>query len=227
MAATLTKEQMEFLQSMDTPTVCNVVEMVAPERRGHGYTVRHLFCPFPDLPPIVGFARTVTAKAKEKVALGSYMEKRMDYLDYIAAEPRPTVCVIEDLDDEVGYGAFWGEVQSNIHKALGCLGVVTNGSIRDIPMIAPGFQMLAGSLAPSHAYTHVEDFGIPVTVHGMKVSSNDLIHADQHGAVVVPLEIIPKMKAALDDLNGREARIIKAAKEVGTVAAIKAAIRGG
>jgi regulator of RNase E activity RraA len=227
MAATLTKEQMEFLQSMDTPTVCNVVEMVAPERRGHGYTVRHLFCPFPDLPPIVGFARTVTAKAKEKVALGSYMEKRMDYLDYIAAEPRPTVCVIEDLDDEVGYGAFWGEVQSNIHKALGCRGVVTNGSIRDIPMIAPGFQMLAGSLAPSHAYTHVEDFGIPVTVHGMKVSSNDLIHADQHGAVVVPLEIIPKMKAALDDLNGREARIIKAAKEVGTVAAIKAAIKGG
>jgi regulator of RNase E activity RraA len=79
--------------------------------------------------------------------------------------------VIEDLDDEVGYGAFWGEVQSNIHKALGCLGVVTNGSIRDIPMIAPGFQMLAGSLSPSHAYTHVEDFGIPVTVHGMKVNA--------------------------------------------------------
>jgi len=226
MAATLTKDQIEFLQSMDTPTVCNVVEMVAPERRGHGYTAKHLFCPFPDLPPIVGFARTVTAKAKEKVALGSYMDKRMDYLDYIAAEPRPTVCVIEDLDDDVGYGAFWGEVQSNIHKALGCLGVVTNGSIRDIPMIAPGFQMLAGSLSPSHAYSHVEDFGISVTVHGMKVNPGDLIHADQQGAVVVPVEIIPKMKAALDDLNAREARIIKAAKEVGTVEAIKAAMKG-
>src|SRR5947209_17574169 len=105
MAATLTKQQMEFLQSIDTPTVCNVVEMVAPERRGHGYTVKHLLCPFPDLPPIVGFARTVTAKAKDKVALGSYMERRMDYLDYIAAEPRPTVPVIEERDDEVGYGA--------------------------------------------------------------------------------------------------------------------------
>ena len=146
--------------------------------------------PVPDLPPIVGFAKTVTAKAKDKVALGDYMGKRLDYLDYIASEPRPSIAVIEDLDDEVGYGAFWGEVQSNIHKALGCLGVVTNGSIRDIPMIAQGFQMLAGSLSPSHAYTHVEDFGIPVTVHGMKVNSGDLIHADQHGAVVVPLEII-------------------------------------
>jgi regulator of RNase E activity RraA len=117
-------------------------------------------------------------------------------------------------------------VQSNIHKALGCLGVITNGSIRDIPMIAPGFQMLAGSLSPSHAWTHVEDFGVPVTVHGMKVNSGDLIHADQHGAVVVPLEIIDKMKPVLDDLNAREAKIIKAAKEVGTVEAIKAAIRG-
>jgi regulator of RNase E activity RraA len=222
----LSKAQMEFLQSMDTPTVCNVVEMVAPERRGHGYTVKHLLCPFPDLPPIVGFAKTVTAKAKDKVALGDYMGKRLDYLDYIASAPTPSIAVIEDLDDEVGYGAFWGEVQSNIHRALGCLGVVTNGSIRDIPMIAPGFQMLAGSLSPSHAYTHVEDFGIPVTVHGMTVNSGDLIHADQHGAVVVPLEIVDKMKPALDDLNAREARIIKAAKELGTVEAIKAAIKG-
>ena len=93
-------------------------------------------------------------------------------------------------------------------------------------MIAPGFQMLAGSLSPSHAYSHVEDFGIPVTVHGMKVNSGDLIHADQHGAVVVPLDIIPRMRAALDELTAREARIIKAAKEVGTVDAIKAAMKG-
>ena len=99
--------------------------------------------------------------------------------------------------------------------------------IRDIPMIAQGFQMLAGSLSPSHAYSHVEDFGIPVTVHGMKVNSGDLIHADQHGAVVVPLDVIDKMQGALDELNAREARIIKAAKEVGTVEAIKAAIKGG
>src|SRR6185436_288008 len=145
MPATLTKQQTEFLQSIDTPTVCNIVEMVAPERRGHGYTVKHLHCPFPDLPPIVGFAKTVTIKSKDPHGMGaaSYMQKRLDYLDYVAAEPGPSIVVIEDLDGEhVGYGAFWGEVQSNVHKALGCLGVVTSGSVRDIPMIAPGFQML-------------------------------------------------------------------------------------
>src|SRR5260221_14611506 len=220
----------DFLQSIDTPTVCNLVEIVAPERRGFGYTVKHLHCPFPELAPIVGFAKTVTFKAKDAVALGDagYMQRRLDYLDYVAASPRPSIMVMEDLDGEhVGYGAFWGEVQSNIHKALGCLGVVTNGSIRDIPMIAPGFQMLAGSLSPSHAWTHVEDFDVPVTVHGMKVNSGDLIHADQHGAIIVPLDILDKLPAALADINAREARIIKAAKEVGTVEAIKAAIKGG
>ena len=127
------------------------------------------------------------------------MQKRLDYLDYVAAAPRPSIVVIEDLDGEqVGYGAFWGEVQTNVHKALGCLGTITNGSIRDIPVIAPGFQMLAGSIAPSHAYVHVVDFGGDVKIHGMAVKSGDLIHADRHGAVVVPLDKIDAMKAALD-----------------------------
>ena len=93
----------------------------------------------------------------------SYMAKRMDYLDYVAAAPQPGIAVIEDQGRAAGYGAFWGEVQSNIHKALGCLGTITNGSIRDIPQIAAGFQMLAGSIRPSHAYVHVEEFGVPVT----------------------------------------------------------------
>ena len=224
-----TKSQLEFLQSIDTPTVCNLLEIVAPERRGHGYTVKHLHCPFPDLPPIVGFAKTVTFKAKDKVPLGDggYMQKRLDYLDYVASAPRPSIMVMEDLDGEhVGYGAFWGEVQSNVHKALGALGVVTSGSIRDIPMIAPGFQMLAGSIVPSHAYVHVVDYGIDVNVVGMAVKSGDLIHADRHGAVVVPADKIDAMKAALDGLSAREAKIIAAAKAGGDVAAIKAAMKG-
>src|SRR6516164_5493830 len=222
------ESELEFLRSIDTPTVCNLVEVVAPQRRGHGYTIRHLHCPFPELPPIVGFARTVTFKAKDAVALGEagYMQKRLDYLDYVAAPPLPGIMVMEDLDGEhAGYGAFWGEVQSNVHKALGCLGVVTNGSIRDIPMIAPGFQMLAGSIVPSHAYVHVVEFGIDVAVHGMAVGSGDVVHADRHGAVVVPIDKIDAMKTALDGLAAREAKIIAAAKAGGDVAAIKAAMK--
>src|SRR5262249_12291885 len=173
---TVTKEQFEFLRSLDTPTVCNLIEMVAPERRGLGYTVKHLHCPFPDLPPMVGFAKTVTIRTKDKVPLGeaSYMAKRLDYLDYLAATPPPSIGVIEVLGGAHGrFGGFWGQVQSNLHKAVGCLGPIPNGSIRGIAMIPPGFQMLAGSIAPSHAYVHVVDFGLDVTVHGMAVTSGD------------------------------------------------------
>jgi regulator of RNase E activity RraA len=226
----LSPSQSEFLRSIDTPTVCNLLEMVAPARRGFGYTVKHLHCPFPDLPPMVGFAKTVTIKTRDRVPLGEagYMQKRLDYLDYVAAEPAPSIVVIEDTDGEhVGYGAFWGEVQSNIHKSLGCLGTITNGSIRDIPAIPPGFQMLAGSIGPSHAFVHVVEFGIKVTVHGMEVDNGDLIHADRHGAVVVPLDTIDAMKPALDKLMAQEARIIAAARAPGASAAtIKAAMKG-
>ena len=226
----LSQSQFEFLRSIDTPTVCNLLEMVAPERRGYGYTVRHLHCPFPDLPPMVGFAKTVTIRTKDRVPLGEagYMQKRLDYLDYVAAEPQPSIVVIEDLDGEhAGFGAFWGEVQTNLHKALGCIGTITNGSVRDIPAIPPGFQMLAGSIAPSHAFVHVVEFGCDVSVHGMAVKSGELIHADRHGAVVVPVATIDAMPAACEKLMAQEKRIIDAARAPGaTVASIKAAMKG-
>jgi regulator of RNase E activity RraA len=222
------QSQFEFLRSIDTPTVCNLLEVAAPERRGFGYTVRHLHCPFPDLPPMVGFAKTVTMRAQDRVPLGEagYMAKRLDYLDYIATEPQPSIAVIQDLDDIVGFGAFWGEVQTNIHQSLGCLGTITNGSVRDIPQVAPGFQMLAGSISPSHAFVHVVDFGVNVDIHGMAVRSGDLIHADRHGAVIVPLNTIDGMKAAAEKLAATEARIIAAAKSGKGVEAIKAAMKG-
>ena len=223
----VSENQFAFLRSIDTPTVCNLIEIAAPERRGAGYTVTHLHCPFPDLPPMVGFAKTVTIRARDAVGGPSYMQKRLEYIDYVAAEPRPSVVLIQDLDEPAGYGAFWGEVQTNLHKALGCLGTVTNGSIRDIAQVALDFQMLAGSITPSHAYVHVVDFGIPVTIHGMAAKSGDLIHADRHGAVVVPVDKIDAMQAALDGLMKQEARIIQAARAPGaTVESIKAALRG-
>ena len=222
----VSESQFAFLRSIDTPTVCNLIEIVAPERRGAGYTAVHLHCPFPDLPPMVGFAKTATIRARNAVSGPNYMAKRMDYLDYIAAPPQPSIVMIEDKDQPAGYGAFWGEVQTNVHQALGCLGTVTNGSIRDIAAVAAGFQMLAGSVAPSHAYVHVVEFGGPVTIHGMEVMSGDLIHADRHGAVVVPVDKIDAMATAADKLAATEARIIAAAKSGNGVAAIKAAMKG-
>ena len=228
-AAPVPASVLEALARYDTPTICNAMEVVAPERRLIGYTTKPLVCPFPDLPPMVGYARTVSIRSVIKSGLpaAEQARRRIEYYEYVGTGFGPRITVIQDIDGaDVGYGAFWGEVQSNVHKALGCLGVITDGSIRDIPQWAPGFQALAGSIGPSHAWVHAESFGGEVRVAGMTVHSDDLIHADQHGAIVVPLNILDKLPAALDEINAKEAKIIKAAKEVGTVEAIKAAIRG-
>ena len=133
--------------------------------------------------------------------------------------------VIQDLDPAPGFGAYWGEVQTNIHTALGCLGCVTNGSIRDLDATAKGFQLLAGCVGPSHAWVHLVDFGQPVNVAGMTVRSGDLIHADRHGAVVIPHEVAPKVVEAAALIGRREHVVISACQRPGfTVDALKKAI---
>ena len=153
-----------------------------PERRAYGFTTRTLHCVRPGLAPMVGFARTATIRAKRPPGgpPEAVRDKRFGYLDYLAAEPGPTVSIVQDLDDgEAGFGSFWGEVNSNVHKALGCLGTVTNGSARDLDVLAEDFQILSGVVAPSHGFVHLVDYGGAVSVAGMLVESGDLIHADR------------------------------------------------
>jgi regulator of RNase E activity RraA len=213
--APLPASLLEQLGRWDTPTICNAMEIVAPERRLIGYTTKPLVCPFPALPPIVGYARTVTIRSVVKSGLpaAEQAKRRIDYYEYVGTGFGPRVVVIQDIDGpDVGYGAFWGEVQSNVHKALGCLGVVTDGSIRDIDQWAEGFQALAGSVGPSHAWVHAEGFGGEVRVAGMTVRSDDLIHADRHGAIVIPTDIAAKLPEACELCARREAPILEIAR---------------
>ena len=217
-----------LLTTFDTPTICNALEIVAPERRLTGFTTKPLVCPFPDLPPIVGYAKTATIRATHAHELvgAKAREQRVAYYEFMASQPAPGISVIQDLDGgDIGFGAFWGEVQSTVHKALGLAGVVTDGCIRDIPQWAPGFQALAGSIAPSHAHVHLAGFGQQVRVAGMIVRAGDLIHADRHGAVVIPEAVADKIPAACDLLGRKEAVILDLARKPGfTVAKLKAAL---
>jgi regulator of RNase E activity RraA len=214
-SAPLARSVLEALARYDTPTICNAMEIVAPERRLIGYTTKPLVCPFLDLPPMVGYARTVTIRSVVQSALPAAEQgkRRIAYYEYVGTGLGPRITVIQDIDGpDVGYGAFWGEVQSNVHKALGCLGVITDGSIRDIPQWAPGFQALAGSVGPSHAWVHAESFGGEVRVAGMTVRSDDLIHADRHGAIVIPIDIAAKLPDAAELCGRRETPILEIAR---------------
>ena len=205
------------LETIDTPTVCNALELVAPRRRGWGYTVEPLVCARPELGSMVGFARTARIRAQHPADDDAAAnDRRDDYFRYVDEGPKPTIMVIQDIDgDSRGYGSWWGEVNSTIHLGLGAKGVVTDGSIRDLPDIAEGFQLLAGRVGPSHAFVQMVDYGGPVNVAGMGVVDGDLIHADQHGAVVIPTDVAAEVMAAADLIARREAVIIDAAKQVG------------
>lgn len=209
---------LQQLRELDTPTVCNALEAVVPDRRGFGYTTEPLVCTRPELGSMVGFARTATIKAREpsQVRGADARQLSQGYYAYIDGGPKPSIVVIQDLDAESkGYGAFWGEVNSNIHFGLGCLGVITDGSVRDVPDAANGFQMLADRIGPSHAFVHVVGFGDKVDVAGMEVSDGDLIHADQHGAVVIPIDAAGGVPAAAARIARVESVVIEASQQPG------------
>jgi len=216
----ITTADLDALAAFDTPTVCNALERLDPDLHGYGYTTRPFVCGFPQLKPIVGYARTAMIRSSQPLGLSADEQRasRNDYYRYIDTGPRPSIVVIQELDDPPGSGAFWGEVQSAIHFGLGARGLITDGSVRDIDQWAPGFQFLAGSVGPSHAYAKTVAFGGEVQVFGLRVRPGDLLHADRHGAVVVPPAFVRAIPAAAREVATREARILAVARAPGCTA---------
>ena len=203
-------EDLSPLAALDTPTVCNALEIVMGSRRDTGFT-RHTMIARPGtVKPFVGRAVTATIRATERPGAGSDPERRLNYYRH-ACQPGAVV-VIEDLDDPPGLGAFWGEVHCAVHAALGVRGVVTNGSVRDLEQLDPRLPILAGHVTPSHAFVDLEEIGGTVNVFGMQVSPGDLIHADPHGAVVIPDSAAADIPAAAELMVRREKQVLDATK---------------
>jgi 4-hydroxy-4-methyl-2-oxoglutarate aldolase len=201
----LTAEELERLRRYDTCTVANAIETFDIRPRTAGFASPQIKSIFPQLGVMIGYAVTARARANQP-GDGNY--SRHGWWDAIAASPAPRVAVIEDLDDPP-VGAFWGEVQSNIHRALGCVGCVTNGGVRDLREVEPlGFHYFAGSVMVSHAYVHMVDFGTPVTIGGLEIRPGDLVHADVHGVQVIPEEIAREIPDAAEKIIAKERTII-------------------
>ena len=205
---------LEALTAFDTPTICNALEQLAPQTRSRGYTTQPFVCGFPLLKPVIGYARTAKIRAAQpsESPASAQRKQRDDYYRSIEAGPKPSLVVIQDMDVNAGTGAFWGEVQSAIHVGLGARGLLTNGSVRDLDQWAPGFQFLAGRISVSHAYAAPVSVGGEVEVFGLRVCPGDLIHADRHGAVIVPLELVRALPDAAREVAAREARILAVAR---------------
>lgn len=206
-----------LLMQVDTPTVCNAIEVAQGKRGFDHFTRGTILSANPELPAICGRARTarLRAVAPSPEPTETVRARRMDYYRYMAEAPAPAVTVIEDLDWPDCIGAFWGEVNTTVHKGLGIGGVLTNGVMRDLGDLAPEFQVLAGSIGPSHGFVHVVDFDQPVSVFGLNVRPGDFVHADRHGAVVVPEDVLPVLGGAIAKMQASEALILDPAREPG------------
>lgn len=206
-----------LLKSVDTPTVCNAIEVVEGKRGFDRFTRGTVLCSDPAAGAIVGCARTakIAALAPPTEAPDVIRARRMDYYRHMAEGSRPALAVVEDLDGADGIGAFWGEINTTVHKGLGLSGALTNGVMRDLGDLPEGFPVIAGSVGPSHGFVHVREVGTPVTVFGLTIADGDLVHADRHGALVIPADYIPDLEQAVRKLQDTERLILEPARQPG------------
>jgi regulator of RNase E activity RraA len=216
----LTAAELDELRAIPTPAVANAIESFNLRPRTEGFMGPQVRQFFPSLGPIIGYAVTARTLATHEPGRAG-PASRADYWRYIEASgPGPRIAVVQDLDDPPALGAFFGEVNSNIHRALGCVGAITNSGIRDLAEVEElGFPFWAGSTIVSHAYIQLVDFGRPVRLAGLVVRPGDLLLADLHGVIQIPLEIARDVPEAARQVEQRERVIINYCQAPGFSAA--------
>jgi len=201
---------LEDLRALDTCTVSNAIERLDIRLRNEGFTDISVRCLSPGLPPMVGYAATGRIRTASAPTARYWYHERMDWWEYLATIPEPRVIVLEDMDAKPGRGALFGEIHAHISRALGSIGYVTNGAVRDLPGIErTGFHLYARGVSVSHAYAHVVDFGAPVEVAGLRVNPGELLHGDRHGVVSVPAAVAGQIPTVAAELLAQEAELIQ------------------
>lgn len=208
----LSPAQLDELRRLSTCVTASAIETFGVRMHNAGFADSRIGCIFKEVPPIVGYAATARIRSADPPMEkhGYFYYDRADWWNHILTMPTPRIVVIEDLDERPGLGAFVGAVHAQILQALGCVALVTNGSVRDISEIRPtGFQLFASNVAVSHAYAHVFDFGGKVRVGGLNIAPGDLIQGDLHGVQTIPLEIADKIPAAAREILSRRKRLME------------------
>jgi regulator of RNase E activity RraA len=199
---------LDRLRAFNTPTVANAIEVFDVRPRNDGFMRPEIRCIFPGMGVMVGYAVTLKIQSVTPGAKGAALLPTVHWQD-IMKIPGPRVVVVEDLDDPPGLGSLWGEVNANMHRALGCVGAITNGSVRDLDEVETlGFHFFASHIAVSHAYVHMVEAGTPVRVGGLTVRPGDLLHGDRHGVTNIPLDLAARIPEAVKVVDAMERQLI-------------------
>ena len=209
MKVPLLPEQLEALRRLDTCTVANAIETFQERLRNEGFVDHTIRCLFPHLRPMLGYAATIKIRGSAPPTAGKPYADRTDWWDYILSVPAPRVVVIQDTATRPGLGSLVGAVHMNILRTLCCEGVVTNGSVRDIPAAESAcFHYFSSGVSVSHAYVHITGIGEPVEIGGLKIKSGDLLQGDVHGVQSVPLDLAPQIPKVAAKIAANEQKLI-------------------
>ena len=228
MNAPLSLEELEALSCLDTCTVANAIETFGVRLRNEGYVDNTVRCLFPQFQPMLGYAATVKIRGSAPPTADGLYPDRTDWWDYIHAVPAPRVVVVQDTATRPGLGALVGAMHMNILRALECVGVVTNGAVRSLPVAeSAGFHLFAGGVSVSHAYVHIVEIGTPVEIGGLKIRSGELLHGDLHGVQSIPLEIASKVPPVAARIIAKKQELIALCQTPGfTLESLRAAVEG-
>jgi len=206
----LATADLDRLRQLDTCTVSNTIERFKVRLRNEGFVDGSVRCLFPQLPPMLGYAATGRIRSSQPPITGGLYYDHMEFWTWVASLPAPRVVVLQDIDRVPGVGALFGEVHTSIGRALDCSGYVTNGAVRDLTAVeAMGFHLFAGSVAVSHAYAHIVDFGGRVDIGGLEIEAGDLLQGDRHGVLSIPLDVAAKIPQAAGELLAGERALIE------------------
>ena len=206
----LSAAELEALRGFSTPTILNAIETFNVRPADEGFMDRSIVCRFPELGRMAGYA--VTARIRASSADSPAVDHR-DVWRVFDDVPKPWVLVIDDLDAPYSIGSYWGEVNAATYAALGAVGAVTNGGVRDLAEVRPtGFHFFSAHVLVSHAYVRVVEAGAPVRVGGLSVSPGDLIHGDEHGVAAIPFSIARSLAHACRRVEDSEQELIRYAR---------------
>lgn len=222
----LTAAQLDALRRLNACTLANAIESFHERLRNEGFVDQTVRCLFPRLPPMLGYAATIKIRGSAPPTSGAIYPVRTEWWDYLTSLPAPRVVVIQDVSSHLGLGSLVGAVYMNILRALQCVGVVTNGSVRDLPAAeTTGFHLFARGIAVSHAYIHIVETGKPVEIGGLTIQSGDLLHGDLHGIQAIPLDIASRIPPVAAKIAAREKALIELCRSPGfSLEKIRAAI---
>lgn len=205
----LSLETFEALRRLDACLLANTIETFHERLRNEGFMDDSVHCLFPRFSPMLGYAATIKIRGSAPPTADGKFPERTDWWDYVVSLPAPRVVVVQDISSRPGLGSLVGAVHMNILRALHCVGLVTNGAVRDIPAAeSAAFHFFTGSVTVSHAYIHIVEIGTPVEIGGLKIRSGDLLHGDMHGIQSVPLAIAARVPEAAARIEAKEQALI-------------------